>query len=452
MVDNAAPFDHTPPPVLTSTAPVAAPVLGIDFGTSNSAAAYMDANGQLQEVPLGQGRAEMPTALFFDAETHAVLYGHEAMQAYLSGAEGRLLRALKSLLGSPLMDEVTSVNGEAMRFFDIVVLFFKELKRRSEAYVGQPITRAVLGRPVHFVDEDPARDAQAQDALGRAAREAGFTDFSFQLEPIAAALDHEQRLSGETTVLVVDIGGGTSDFTVIRLHPARSRQADRVGDILATTGVHIGGTNFDRLLDLDRVMPLMGYRHTDAAGRPVPSSVFFDLSTWHLIHQAYSRKSMLFAQSLGTHYANRHLHARLMDALHGQHGHRLLAGVEAAKIACSQSGQPAQVLLDCLLPDPPNPSAPAAPGAAPQPLSAWMDADSLAQALQPALAQVVACAQLCVQRSGLDAVDEVYLTGGSSALRPLVDALQQAMPQAKLVPGNRFGGVAAGLAVTGWNL
>ena len=418
-------------------------MLGIDFGTSNSAAAYMDASGQLQEVPLGRGRAEMPTALFFDAETHTVLYGHEAMQAYLSGAEGRLLRALKSLLGSPLMDEVTSVNGEAMRFFDIVVLFFKELKRRSEAHVGQTITRAVLGRPVHFVDEDPARDAQAQDALGRAARQAGFTDFSFQLEPIAAALDHEQRLSGETTVLVVDIGGGTSDFTVIRLHPARSRQADRTSDILATTGVHIGGTNFDRLLDLDRVMPHMGYRHADAAGRPVPSSVFFDLSTWHLIHQAYSRKSMLFAQSLGTHYANRHLHARLMDALHNQHGHRLLAGVEVAKIACSQSGQPAQVSLDYLLPDPP------VPGVAAQALSAWVDADTMAHALQPALEQVVACAQLCVQRSGLDRVDEVYLTGGSSALRPLVDALQQAMPGAKLVAGNRFGGVAAGLAVTG---
>jgi len=435
----------TAPLTAPVAAPVTSPVLGIDFGTSNSAAAYMDASGQLQEVPLGQGRAEMPTALFFDAETHTVLYGHEAMQAYLSGAEGRLLRALKSLLGSPLMDEVTSVNGEAMRFFDIVVLFFKELKRRSEAHVGQPITHAVLGRPVHFVDEDPARDAQAQDALGRAARQAGFTDFSFQLEPIAAALDHEQRLTGETTVLVVDIGGGTSDFTVIRLHPARSRQVDRTGDILATTGVHIGGTNFDRLLDLDQVMPLMGYRHADAVGRPVPSSVFFDLSTWHLIHQAYSRKSMLFAQSLGTHYANRQLHARLMDALHNQHGHRLLAGVESAKIACSQTGQPAQVLLDYLLPDPP------AAGVAVQPLSAWLEAEALARALQPALEPVVACAQLCVQRSGLNHVDEVVLTGGSSALRPLVDALQQAMPEAKLVAGNRFGGVAAGLAVTGFN-
>lgn len=431
--------------VLTSASPVTAPVLGIDFGTSNSAVAYVDASGQLQEVPLGLGRAEMPTALFFDAETHSVLFGHEAMHAYLSGAEGRLLRALKSLLGSPLIDEVTSVNGEAMRFFDILVMFFKELKRRSELHVGQPITRAVLGRPVHFVDEDPERDALAQDALARAATDAGFTDLRFQLEPIAAALDHEQHLTGETTVLVVDIGGGTSDFTVIRLHPARSRQPDRAVDILATTGVHIGGTNFDRLLDLDRVMPLMGYRHANAAGRPVPSGVFFDLSTWHLIHQAYSRKSMQFAHSLVTHFANRHLHARLMAALHGQHGHRMLAGVEAAKIACSQTGEPAQVALDFLLPDPP------APGAAAQALSAWLDSDTLARALQPALAPVVACALQCVQRSGLAGVDEVYLTGGSSALRPLADAVQQALPGARLVSGNRFGGVAAGLAVTGSN-
>lgn len=422
-----------------------APVLGIDFGTSNSAAAYIDADGQLREVILGQGRAEMPTALFFDAETRTVLYGHEAMQAYLAGAEGRLLRALKSLLGSPLMEEVTSVNGEAMRFFDIVVLFFKELKRRCEVQVGQPIHRAVLGRPVHFVDDDPARDALAQDALGRAAQQAGFTDIRFQLEPIAAALDHEQRLKGETTVLVVDIGGGTSDFTVIRLHPARSRLADRTGDILATTGVHIGGTNFDRLLDLDRVMPLMGYRHADAAGRPVPSSVFFDLSTWHLIHQAYSRKSMLFAQSLATHYANRHLHARLMDALQGQHGHRMLAGVEAAKIACSQTGEPALVPLDYLLPDLPTPERPR-----PAPLTASMDRDTLSKSLQPALIQVVACAQDCVVRSGLAGVDEVYLTGGSSALQPLVHALQSAMPGARLLSGNRFGGVAAGLAVAGF--
>ena len=418
-------------------------VLGIDFGTSNSAAALIGADGQIHTMALDGARAEMPTALFFASETHTVLYGSEAMQAYLNGTEGRLLRSLKSLLGSQLMDEYTAVNGQSIRFFDIVVLFFKELKRRCEAQVGQPLTRAMLGRPVHFVDDNPERDALAQETLGRAAREAGFTDIAFQLEPIAAALDYEQRVALETTALVVDIGGGTSDFTVIRLSPARSQQSDRTSDILATTGVHIGGTDFDRLLDLATVMPLLGYKHVGTGGRPVPNSVFFDLTTWHLIHQAYTRKAMHFAKELWTDYVDQTLHARLMDALDGQHGHRMLAGVEAAKIACSVSGRDALVDLDFL----------AGMGIAQsEHLGATVTAHVMADALQQALGQVVQCAQLCVQRSGLPTVDAVYLTGGSSALRPLMQALRTAMPDATVVEGNRFGGVAAGLAYAGATL
>jgi hypothetical chaperone protein len=418
-------------------------VLGIDFGTSNTAAALIGADGQMHTMTLDGARTEMPTALFFASETHTVLYGSEAMQAYLNGTEGRLLRSLKSLLGSQLMDEYTAVNGQSIRFFDIVVLFFKELKRRCEEQAGQTLTRAMLGRPVHFVDDNPDRDALAQETLGRAAREAGFTDIAFQLEPIAAALDYEQRVASETTALVVDIGGGTSDFTVIRLNPARSQQSDRTADILATTGVHIGGTDFDRLLDLSTVMPLLGYRHIGTGGRPVPNSVFFDLTTWHLIHQAYTRKAMHFAKELWTDYADQTLHARLMDALEGQHGHRMLAGVEAAKIACSISGNDALVDLGFLV---------ALGKGQSEHLGATVTAPVMENALQQALGQVVQCAQLCVQRSGLPTVDAVYLTGGSSALRPLMQALRTAMPDATVVEGNRFGGVAAGLAYAGATL
>jgi hypothetical chaperone protein len=407
--------------------------LGIDFGTSNSAAALMDADGLLQVIPLDGKRAEMPTALFFNSETHSVQYGSEAMQAYLSGTEGRLLRSLKSLLGSSLMDEYTAVGELRLRYFDIVVLFFKELKRRCEAHAGVQLTHAMLGRPVHFVDDNPERDALAQETLGRAARESGFTHIAYQLEPIAAALDYERRVEAETVALVVDIGGGTSDFTVIRLNPARSSQAERGADILATTGVHIGGTDFDRLLDLSTVMPSLGYKHVGTGNRPVPNSVFFDLSTWHLIHQAYTRKAMHFAKELWTDFTDQRLHARLMAALEGQYGHRMLAEVEAAKIACSSSGQDAAVALDFLGAD-----------AVPQVTAAGME-----QALQDAVNQVVRCAQDCVAASGLAGVDVVYLTGGSSALRPLVAALQAAMPEASLVSGNRFGGVAAGLAYAG---
>ena len=410
-------------------------VLGIDFGTSNSAAALIGPDGQTLAVPLEGERAEMPTALFFASETQQVLYGAQAMQAYLSGTEGRLLRSLKSLLGSRLMDEHTAVNGQSMRFYDILVLFLRELKRRCEAWAGQPLTHAMLGRPVHFVDDDPQRDAQAEATLLSAAREAGFTSLDCQLEPIAAALDYEQRVQQETTALVVDIGGGTSDFTVIRLNPVRSSQHDRRDDILATTGIHLGGTDFDRLLDLARVMPLLGYRHAGPGGRPVPSSVFFDLSCWHLIHQAYTRRALHFARELWTDYADPALHQRLMRALEGQHGHRMLSAVEQAKIACSVSGEEARIDLGFLEPT----------GV----LAVSLDAQALRDALQGAVTQVVQCALACVQAAGLARVDRVYLTGGSSALRPLVEALQSALPLAELVEGNRFGGVAAGLAVAG---
>jgi hypothetical chaperone protein len=420
-------------PRKVSNKPAGGLTLGIDFGTSNSAAALIDPNGQLQVVPLDGQRAEMPTALFFASETHTVCFGTEAMQAYLSGTEGRLLRSLKSLLGSPLMDEYTAVNHQSMLFFDIVVLFFKELKRRCEAHVGQPIERAMLGRPVHFVDDNPERDALAQATLGRAATQAGFSQIAFALEPIAAALDYEQRVTAETTALVVDIGGGTSDFTVIRLNPQRSQQSDRSRDILATTGVHIGGTDFDRLLDLSTVMPLLGYKHLGTGGRPVPNSVFFDLSSWHLIHQAYTRKSMHFARELWTDFVDQSLHARLLDVLENQHGHRILASVEAAKIACSVSNANTQVALDFW----------------DQRLAPTLTTSAMAQTLAQTVGQVVNCAQRCVQSAGVESVDAVYLTGGSSALRPLTDALHAAMPSATLVQGNRFGGVAAGLAWAG---
>ncbi|NYS35841.1 Hsp70 family protein, partial [Streptococcus danieliae] len=141
---------------------------------------------------------------------------------------------------------------------------------------------------VHFVDAHPERDRQAQESLAAAARTAGLGEVSFQLEPIAAALDYEQRLTAESVVLVVDIGGGTSDFTVVRLGPEQSKHADRTQDILATTGVHIGGTDFDHRLNVEQVMPLLGYRHLGPSGREVPSGVLFDLSTWHLIQWLYS--------------------------------------------------------------------------------------------------------------------------------------------------------------------
>jgi hypothetical chaperone protein len=178
---------------------------------------------------------------------------------------------------------------------------------------------------------------------------------------------------------------------------------------------------------------LLGLGHVGPSGREVPSGVFFDLSTWHLIHQSYSRKSLAQAADLRDAYADRSLHQRLLQVLQERVGHHILANVETAKIACSLSSAASTIDLDCIA----------------RGLSAQLTPEGLAQALQAQLARVVQCAQECVELAGVERPDAVYLTGGSSALAPLQTALQALFPQARMVAGDRFGSVAAGLAYAG---
>jgi hypothetical chaperone protein len=409
--------------------------LGIDFGTSNSALAWAGQDGLARALTMEGEAHALPTALFYNAEERSTHFGREAIELYLAGTEGRLMRSLKSLLGSPLLGEQTLVNGQLLSFQDIIASFLKELRQRAIRQLGAEPERVVLGRPVHFVDDDPARDQQAQAALLQAAHQAGLVNVSFQLEPIAAALDYERRVSRESLVLVVDIGGGTSDFTVVRLGPDRMAQADRSRDVLATSGVHIGGTDYDQQLNLGQVMPLLGLRHLGPRGREVPSAVFYDLATWHLINWRYSPRALREVQALRDDFLEPRLHQRLMSVLHQRLGHRMANEVEQAKISCSRSGQTAQIDLTHIEPG----------------LHAKLDGDSMAQHLHEPLTRVVACAHECVRRAGLPKgrLDAVYLTGGSSALAPFQQALRAAFSDTPLVEGDLFGGVAAGLAYSG---
>jgi hypothetical chaperone protein len=406
--------------------------LGIDFGTSNSAMAWADVRGTSRLIPLEGQAVSMPTAVFFNAEDSHTHFGRDAVAQYLSGTEGRLMRSLKSLLGSPLLHETTVVNHEQISFQDIIATFLGELRERATKALGQAPRRVVMGRPVHFVDDDPARDAQAQRSLLEAAQAVGFDEVGFQLEPIAAALDYERRLSRESLVLVVDLGGGTADFTVVRLGPQRIARSERSTDVLATTGVHIGGTDFDHKLSLEQVMPLLGYRHLGPQQREVPSRIFFDLSTWHLIQWLYLPRALSQAQSLRVNYSDVRLHERLMQVLKNRDGHRLAHEVEQAKIRCSQSDAGTEVDLSDVE----------------RGLSASLAPADLQQHLASLLARTVACARDCVERAGLSdsQLDAIYLTGGSSALRPFQQALRQAFAGVALVEGDLFGGVASGLA------
>lgn len=413
---------------MTLSSPV---TLGIDFGTSNSAVAWLGPQGPAQQIALEGDALAMPTAVFFNLENHSTHFGRDAIAQYLAGTEGRLMRSLKSLLGSPLLLETTQIGHHAISFQDIIATFLNTLRERAAHRLGIAPTRVVMGRPVHFVDEDAQRDAQAEASLRDVAHAVGFEDVSFQLEPIAAALDHEQRLTQESTVLVADLGGGTSDFTVVRLGPQRLLRAERSSDILATTGVHIGGTDYDRQLSLSQVMPLLGHKHIGPEQREVPSRVFFDLATWHLIHWQYQPRAIAHAKTLRSNYSDARLHERLMRVLTERHGHLMAHEVEQAKIRCSVNQADTHIDLSVIERD-------------------WQVPMGMADVhtqLRDLLARTVACARQCVQAAGLTdaSLDAIYLTGGSSALRTFQDALRAEFQGVPLIEGDRFGGVAMGL-------
>ena len=218
---------------------------GIDFGTSNSTVGWLRP-GVPALLPLEDGKPTLPSAVFFNADEESTHYGRDALQEYLEGYEGRLMRALKSLLGSNLMEGSTEVGGRALRYSDLLASFIGELKQRAEVAAGRAFDQAVFGRPVFFVDDNPAADRRAQDTLEHIARQVGFREVSFQFEPIGAALHYEASLAREELVLIADIGGGTADFSLVRLSPERARHLDRQDDLLGNAGLHVGGTDFDR--------------------------------------------------------------------------------------------------------------------------------------------------------------------------------------------------------------
>ncbi|MBE7369750.1 Hsp70 family protein [Ramlibacter sp. HM2] len=415
--------------------PRAPATVGIDFGTSNSAVAWLDAEGAARLVPLEGTATGMPTAVFFNAEDRTTHFGRQAIGLYLAGVEGRLLRSLKSLLGSSLLEEETAIGSGALSFRAIITLYLSRLRAQAGAHLGTVPAQAVIGRPVHFADDAPERDRRAQAALADCAAAAGFTGVRFELEPIAAALDYERRVTREVLVLVVDIGGGTSDFTVVRLGPERAARADRSGDVLATAGIHIAGTDYDRRLNLRNVMPLLGYHHEGPEGREVPSGPFIDLSSWHLVQWMYVPRRVREVRALRSDYADPRLHDRLMAVLDQRLAHLVLDQVERAKIASSTSGGRAPIDLP----------------AVERGLQAQLDAEGMARDLDPLLLQVVDRAADCVRAAGLqpDQLDALYLTGGSSSLRPFLARLRQRFPGTDIVEGDLFGGVATGLAYAG---
>ncbi|WP_136636611.1 Hsp70 family protein [Pseudooceanicola onchidii] len=400
-------------------------VLAVDFGTSNTAAAVLD-GGAVRRLSIEAGADTLPTAVFFPPRG-AMRIGQGAAEALIDGEEGRYMRALKSVLGTPLLHEARLIGGKRRSLSEVITAFLSVLKDRAEAQTGQRFTRVLSGRPVHFHTNDPEKDAQAEADLRACYRAAGFETVDFLPEPEAAARA-SQGPNGETG-LIVDIGGGTSDFTLFRRGAAI--------EVLASHGVRLGGTDFDQAISLAHVMPEFGLggqlTRTLADGLlPVPRAIYVDLATWAMIPFLYTAEVRRMVDDLVAHAVDRPRLARLQSVLRDELGHDVAFAVEAGKIAANGGprGEIGLGLVEAGL------SVPVTTGS--------MNA-ALGQAREELIRAVYDTLSLAaVPPAG---VDHVILVGGSSLMGVVSDVMTQICPAARISRAEAFTAVVDGLAL-----
>lgn len=405
-------------------------VLGIDFGTSNTAAGVMVA-GRPHLISVEPGRTTLPTSVFFDYDRKVTTYGSVANAALIDGREGRFMRALKSVLGTPLMREKRQIAYERLTLIEVVARFLQMIRERAEAETGQTYDVALSGRPVRFHSTDNARNAQAEVDLREAYMIAGYKDVSFMFEPEAAALASGPLDKG-TLGLIIDIGGGTSDFSIFERDGADTR-------IISSHGVRVGGTDFDRAISIAQVMPLLGrgaaVRNAMGSGCHVaPNAIFNDLATWQKIPFVYTAENRRMVADFAKLGVDPTPFGRLKTVLDMELGHDIAFAVEAGKIQINKpdvtgAGIDLRVIEKAL----------------------WADLTKEAMGLILAdhAAQIRACAAEALAMADVtpDRIGKIVFVGGSSLLQVVEGEMVAMFPDAALERTEAFTAVADGLAI-----
>lgn len=257
-------------------------IYGIDFGTTNSALSIIDTKTNKIVETFSEGSlVYFPKPLRRkDGVIHFV--GETAKKNYVeSKMQGRFMKSIKRILPRSGFEE-TRVHGKRFRAEDLVSIILIHLKKKADAFLQDNVKKVVLGRPVIF-DEKIEKDQLAQERLLKAAKLAGFEEIHFQMEPIAAAFTYERFIGKEETVLVADLGGGTSDFTLMKLGPDKLNKINRKEDIIGQAGIYIGGDNFDSAIMWEKGTPHFGrgltYRDFNNV-LDVPKSFFLNICSW----------------------------------------------------------------------------------------------------------------------------------------------------------------------------
>jgi len=324
----------------------------------------------------------------------AILFGTPALRAYFADPlSGVLVKSPKSFLGSKISD------AHLGHFENIVTSMLEHIRSISETAHNTSVTQTVLGRPVRYHGtQGDEGDSQALKVMSRAAARAGFTDVRYELEPLAAAYEYETTIADEKKLLVVDVGGGTTDCVMIRVGPERAGRADRDDDILGVSGDRVGGTDFDEALAWHAFMPAFGKDTMRTNGFPVPHSLLYDaISIRNLPAQLRFAKSKREIADLLQQAVEPEKLARFATLQQQQLQHRLVHSAELGKIALTKQ-ETWTVPLDYI-------------EAA---LAIPVDREALAVATARLVDKVRTLAEEAVTSAGAKP-DEVFLTGGMAA-------------------------------------
>lgn len=263
----------------------------------------------------------------------AAIFGTPALHANFSDPTGGvLMRSPKSFLGSDIKHEYL------LQFEDVVTAMLDHIKRLAETESDCEITKALIGRPVRYHGKQGEHgNEQALKLMTKAACRAGFKDIRFELEPLAAAYEYESTIPNDQTILVIDVGGGTTDCVMVRIGPTRMNSPSRENDVLGVSGDRIGGTDFDELLAWSAFMPAFGKDALTTNGFPIPHSILYDaISVRDLPAQLRFRSARYDIENLMKQSANPERLARLQTLHQGQLQHRLIHSAELGKIALSK--------------------------------------------------------------------------------------------------------------------
>lgn len=448
-------------------------MIGFDYGTSNCSVAMM-ANGQPQIIPLmGSNKQKSKTiasnlyapdrdiichwlyqqlsyqqqSLFknshslqlqkaqralrelnFDGITTDLLFGKAALDKYLEEPEeGYYIKSPKSFLGASGL-----APAQIQLFEDIVAAMMSNVKKLTEAQLQREVTQTVIGRPINFQGlHGEESNRQAIDVLTNAAKRIGFKDVEFQFEPVAAGFEFEASLSKETRVLVVDIGGGTSDCSMLLMGPEFSNNDDRVQHLLAHSGVRVAGNDFDIQLALQGIMPSLGMNGFLKTGSPMPTASFYQALAINNINEQtafYSAKNRRDLIQLTRDAKETAIVERLITVHDHKLSYQLVNAAEQAKIKLSEQDRQSISLDDIN-----------------EGLKANVDRGTLKQANNRTLASIGELMQSAVKQAQV-LPDVIFVTGGTAKSPIISEFIQQQMPNTSVIIGDHFGSVTSGLA------